>query len=90
MGVFCNQKFQFKVDKLADGVAVLKEGEWDLLTTSSRYRQSIVGEPAICDYFISKSSDKTLLGGEDAETVKEWREFATTITKYVLHKRDHQ
>lgn len=44
-------------------------------------RQSIVGEPAICDYFISKSSDKSLLGGEDAETVKEWRDFATTITK---------
>ena len=83
MGVFCNQKFQFKVDKLADGVAVLKDGECALLTTDSRPRQSIVGEPAICDYFIAKSGDKTLLGGDDAETVKEWREFATTLTKWV-------
>ena len=83
MGVFCNQKFQFKVDKLADGVAVLKDGECALLTTDSRPRQSIVGEPTICDYFIAKSGDKTLLGGDDAETVKEWREFATTLTKWV-------
>ena len=76
VGVFCNQKFQFKVDKLADGVAVLKDGE-----------QSIVGEPAICDYFIAKSGDKTLLGGDDAETVKEWREFATTLTKENIEEK---
>lgn len=45
------------------------------------YRTTIKGEDAICDYFISKCADQSLLGGDDAETVKEWRHIASTITK---------
>ena len=44
-------------------------------------RNSISGEQAICDYFISKCADKALLGGEESATVQEWREIAASITK---------
>ena len=44
-------------------------------------RTTITGEDSICDYFISKCSDQSLLGGDDAATVKEWRQIATSITK---------
>lgn len=48
-----------------------------MLTSS----QSIVGENAICDYFIANGKAEALLGGEAADVVKEWREYASTITK---------
>lgn len=82
MGVHCNQKFQFKVDTLENGVAILKDGEYVMLTSVvDRCRNTISGEQAICDYFISKCADKTLLGGDDAATVQEWREVAASVTK---------
>ena len=82
VGIQCNQKFQFKVDTLENGVCVLKDGEWAIEVTVSP-RESIVGQDSICDHFISKSSNQDLLGGDDAGLVKEWRDLAATITKYV-------
>lgn len=40
-----------------------------------------MGENAIADYFIANGKADALLGGADAELVKEWRNFASTITK---------
>ena len=48
---------------------------------SSSRRTTITGEDAICDYFVSKCSNQSLLGGDDAATVKEWRQIAASITK---------
>ena len=79
VGIQCNQKFQFKVDTLENGVCVLKDGE-----------ESIVGQDSICDHFISKSSNQDLLGGDDAGLVKEWRDLAATITKYVPTEESEQ
>lgn len=83
VGVQCGQKFQFKVDTLENGVCLLKDGEQARmrgLQLSSR--NTITGEDTICDYFISKCSDQALLGGDDAATVKEWRQIAASVTKY--------
>lgn len=44
-------------------------------------RNSIVGERAICDYFIANGKAEALLGGDAADLVNEWREVASTITK---------
>ena len=81
VGIQCNQKFQFKVDTLENGVCILKDGEWEIGVTLSS-RESIIGQDAICDHFISKSSNQDLLGGDAAALVKEWRDLAATITKY--------
>ena len=57
---------------------------WRVLGFSSDMicsRQSITGEEAICDYFISQSGNEALYGGDDAAVVKEWRDFASTVTK---------
>lgn len=83
VGIQCNQKFQFKVDTLENGVCVLKEGEL-VFFDNSNCRNSIVGEDAICDYFISKCADQSLLGGDEASLVKEWRDIAASVTKYPI------
>ena len=80
MGIQCNQKFQFKVDTLENGVCVLKEGELGIYD-HLRCRNSIVGQDAICDYFISKCADQSLLGGDESSLVKEWRDIAASVTK---------
>ena len=53
-------------------------------------RESIVGQESICDHFISKSSNQDLLGGDDADLVKEWRDLAATVTKYVPTEEPEQ
>ena len=83
MGIQCNQKFQFKVDTLENGVCVLKEGELGIYD-NLRCRNSIVGQDAICDYFISKCADQSLLGGDESSLVKEWRDIAASVTKYFI------
>lgn len=44
-------------------------------------RESIVGENAICDFFIKNGKAEALYGGENAALVQEWRDYASTITK---------
>lgn len=44
-------------------------------------RESIVGENAICDFFIKNGKAEALYGGDAAAVVQEWRDYATTVTK---------
>ena len=43
-----------------------------------------MGQDAICDYFISKCADQSLLGGDESSLVKEWRDIAASVTKYFI------